>query len=368
MFTKKAADPSGIYIAITLGILSTIFGLFCANYLSKLITRPLNALNNVVTKIANGDLTHVFKFKNGKDEFAYNSRFVEKMQDSLNKALRLTVDECNRIHTTLSDIQKLSDNIVIKTDATEGQALTVASASEQMVSTTQDISRNCESATLSSQHSQKITQDGVGVVKNAVQMIHDQSNNTRENAIKIESFAKKMADISNIVSTIDDIAAQTNLLALNAAIKAARAGEAGRGFVVVADEVRALASRTTVSTQEISKMVDTIQNEVNVAVGSIRNSVTSIDKVAQEASGVEDVLNNINQNVNEVGSQIIQIATAAQQQSTSTAEISHNIQTISQSSKSISEAANNTNDSIHKIKSQLDALSSELAFFKLKNV
>lgn len=150
MFTKKAADPTGIYIAITLGILSTIFGLFCANYLSKLITRPLNALNNVVTKIANGDLTHVFKFKNGKDEFAYNSRFVEKMQDSLNKALRLTVDECNRIHTTLSDIQKLSDNIVIKTDATEGQALTVASASEQMVSTTQDISRNCESATLSS--------------------------------------------------------------------------------------------------------------------------------------------------------------------------------------------------------------------------
>ena len=225
-------------------------------------------------------------------------------------------------------MNKSSQDVVDAAKTAESQTVTVAAAADEMVSTTADIARNCESAAAVSDDSKHITLMGMDVVRTTVDQIRDQSERTNQDALKIQALADQTQKIGFIVGTIDEIAAQTNLLALNAAIEAARAGEAGRGFAVVADEVRALASRTTKSTQEISSMVSQIQNDANVATQSMESSVSNMNTVAEKAGELETSLNSVLDKVNAVNTQITQIATAAEEQTTATSEISTNMQGI----------------------------------------
>ena len=249
----------------------------------------------------------------------------------------------------------------------QNPAITVAAASDEIVSTTADIARNCESAAAGSNMCKEITNEGVSKVNMAVDNIRQQAEHTKDNASKIESLAKQTHEIGSIVSTIDDIAAQTNLLALNAAIEAARAGEAGRGFAVVADEVRALASRTTKSTQEISKMVKNIQDEAKLATESINSSVTNMDQVAEDAQSIIQVLQDITTHVTEVTNQVTQIATATEEQTTATSEISSNAQNVNTASGDVTHNATQQQQSIENTLEDLQGLAKAIAFFKLRD-
>lgn len=362
---NRATDKSGLYLSIILGIINIVIGIFLALIISNYISKHLAGQIQTLDKISHGDLTVELHSIGQKDEFGYAARAIKRMVDSLHNAVSLTVEECNRLQENLKTIQSDSHKIVEQSSQTESQSVTVAAAADEMVSTTADIAKNCESAATSSEDSKRITSEGVDKVHHAVAMIHSQSKITKDNAAKIDNLAKQTTEIGSIVSTIEDIAAQTNLLALNAAIEAARAGDAGRGFAVVADEVRALASRTSKSTQEISKMVGHIQNEAAVATDAISSSVTSMEEVATEASQIEQVLDEITNQVNKVNSQITQIATAAEEQTTATSEISSNMQSITTSSQKIASSANVSNSSINDMQKDIDNLKNELAFFKL---
>ena len=174
------------------------------------------------------------------------------------------------------------------------------------------------------------TQKGFDVVKQTVNGIRQRGEEARANSKNIESLGERSDQIGAIVATIEDIADQTNLLALNAAIEAARAGEQGRGFAVVADEVRALAERTTRATKEISDMIKAIQNETKSAILSMESGVKGSEQGAAAASQLETALQAILEQVNAVSMQVSQIATAAEEQTATTSEITNNIHQITQ--------------------------------------
>ena len=234
-----------------------------------------------------------------------------------------------------------------------------------MVSNTSDIDKNCESAADNANQSNNSTNEGVKKVKMTIEGIQSQVVKSKQDADNVQALVEQAQKIGTIVQTIDDIASQTNLLALNAAIEAARAGEAGKGFAVVADEVRALASRTSSSTQEITKMVSEIQSNANTANESMQSSVQNMDALAIETTTIEGLLHNITEQVMTVNAQISQIATAAEEQTTATSEISHNMQDITAATQSLSENCAHSKEEVKESFILVDDLVDVLAKIKV---
>ena len=364
--SAPAADPKIIYIISALAAFTVLLAIVVALYIANYISAQVASASHLISRMADGD----FNFEvhvHSTDEFGEYLQHLNKMRNSIGHVLALTQNEFSKIQDSLNVLHNSATNIVQSSNNVQNQAITVAAASDEMVSTTADIARNCESAAAGSNMCKEITNDGVDKVNMAVENIRQQAEHTKDNATKIESLAKQTHEIGSIVSTIDDIAAQTNLLALNAAIEAARAGEAGRGFAVVADEVRALASRTTKSTQEISKMVKNIQDESKVATESINASVTNMDQVAEDAQSIKQVLQDITAHVTEVNNQITQIATATEEQTTATSEISSNAQNVNTASGEVTHNATQQQQSIESTLEDLQGLAKAIAFFKLRD-
>ncbi len=272
---------------------------------------------------------------------------------SLVKEIKVTA---NAVEDNVHTINEITTVINDKAQESESRALTVAAASNEMVSTTSDIAKNCETAAQSSTESNNTTSEGVAAVEDTIQGIQEQVENSRKDAEYIQALVNQAENIGAIVNTIDDIASQTNLLALNAAIEAARAGEAGKGFAVVADEVRALASRTSKSTQEITRMVSQIQSDANTANESMTQSLSRMNDLADKTSTVSSLLQSIIDQVGGVTQQITQIATAAEQQTTATSEISTNMQGITDISQSFASEVNRANTEVSKSMEMLEDL------------
>lgn len=365
--TRPASDPTVIYVNAALAVVSTIIAIILAIFISNYIAKAVKNQIAILERMASGDFAfHIPEGHN--DEFGRTHSVLRQMRIALNDIIVRTKNECATLQDEMRHLQNLSNAIVDNSANVETQAVTVSAASDEMVSTTQDIARNCENAASSSNLCKNISDNGLQQVIDAVNSIREQSERTKDNAQKIESLAQQTKEIGSIVSTIDDIAAQTNLLALNAAIEAARAGEAGRGFAVVADEVRALASRTTASTQEISKMVKHIQDEAALATDSITSSVVNMESVAENSSKTEELLKEITHHVIDVNQQITQIATAAEEQTTATSEISMNMQNITHATSDMTQHANHQNEAMDKAYNDLEQLIKALSFFKTRDI
>jgi methyl-accepting chemotaxis protein len=194
-----------------------------------------------------------------------------------------------------------------------------------MAATSTEIANNCIMAADSSQNANQTALNGSAVIDRTVEVMRRIAEKVKESAKTVEGLGCRSDQIGAIVGTIEDIADQTNLLALNAAIEAARAGEHGRGFAVVADEVRALAERTTRATKEISEMIKSIQQETNGAVNTMEEGVREVETGTTEAGKSGEALAEILEQINTVSQQVSQIATAAEQQTATTSEISGNI-------------------------------------------
>ena len=363
MMAKESADPTAVYMSSALAVFSIVFALFCAVTLSNYMSRSLGKQVDCLRALSQGDFSKVLK-TNTKDEFGECGRMLETMRSSINGVLTTVNSACDRLQGEMTNLHQLSQEISTSSADVQTQSVAVAAASDEMVSTTSDIARNCETAAAGANECQDMTAHSVTQVQSTVENIRQQAEQTKDNAAKVETLAQQTNKIGSIVSTIDEIAAQTNLLALNAAIEAARAGEAGRGFAVVADEVRALASRTTDSTKEISDMIKTVQSEAKVATDAIASSVSEMDAIAEAAHNIMTILDDVSSRVTNVTGQITQIATAAEEQTTATSEISNNMQKVSGATTNMSNDAQNQIDAMGQANNELQKLRQALSFFK----
>lgn len=245
------------------------------------------------------------------------------------------------------------------------QTISVATASEEMAATSTDIARNCTMASQSAQEATSRAEIGSQVVQGTLRVMEQIAALVKNTATTVESLGARSDQIGAIVGTIEDIADQTNLLALNAAIEAARAGEQGRGFAVVADEVRALAERTTRATREISDMIKAIQQETGSAVQSMSVGVGEVERGSQEAARSGEALQSILDEVNQLTMEVHQIATAAEEQTATTTEISNSIHQVNEVVNKTAAGTRETISASNRLLLMSDEMSVTLATFKI---
>lgn len=346
----------------------TVVVIVLAVIISLLISHSFVAVLNTAVKysalLARGDLSKSIT-TGRRDEFGKLLQALEKVRTGLRHTIGTIKDAAGSINDNMGSINVSSKGIEESARNTQNRSLTVAAAADQMVSTTGDIAKNCETAAGTAEKSSNITHEGVAKVQETIGAIHAQVSKSKDDAKVVQALVDQGQKVGSIVETIADIANQTNLLALNAAIEAARAGEAGKGFAVVADEVRALASRTATSTQEITRMVTQMQHDAATASGAMNSSVTNMDNLAVATGTIENLLRDISTQVTEVDSQINQIATAAEEQTTATSEISANMQDITAASEKLSAEVNNLNRQVDDSVSNLNNLVGMINKFSL---
>jgi len=334
--TESYASSLNYSLIIITSVL--IISIILVYIISKSITNPLLRGVRALDSLAAGDLTiHVDVY--GSDELAQLMTSMQRMCSNLRQMVSQLINNSSQVSSAASELRAISENIATGAEEVSCQATEVATAGEEMSVTASSIAQNCQMAADSAQHALDTANTGVVVVGNTVSAMKQIQRIVLESSESIERLGARSGQIGSIVSTIENIAAQTNLLALNAAIEAARAGEQGRGFAVVADEVRTLAARTSQSTKEISEMIKSIQHETYEAVDLMKNGVTQVDIGATETERSGAALGKILDQVQSVALQVSQIATAVEEQTVVTSEIAGNMQQITDVVKETSQGA-----------------------------
>jgi methyl-accepting chemotaxis protein len=320
-----------ISTTIVLTLVAIGIALLVGFLLTRSIVGPLGRMCSMIQDIAQGegDLTKRLD-DSSKDELAEVSRWFNIFIEKLHGIISMISNTSTQVAAASSQLNSTSERIATGAEEVAAQSATVATAGEEMSATSGDIAQSCQLAAEGAQRASQSANNGATVVERTVDVMSQIAAKVQESAKTVESLGERSDQIGAIIGTIEDIADQTNLLALNAAIEAARAGEQGRGFAVVADEVRALAERTTRATKEIGEMIKAIQRETKGAVAAMEQGVQQVEAGTVEAAKSGDALRDILGQVNDVATQVNQIATAAEEQTATTSEISNNMHQITQ--------------------------------------
>ncbi|QWV96944.1 methyl-accepting chemotaxis protein [Geomonas nitrogeniifigens] len=333
----RIANTATLVMAV-LVVAGMVIAIVCGVVITGMITKPLQAAVAAASAIGAGDLTARIE-STSRDETGQLMAALQAMAENLRCTIGKVADTSAQVASASNQLHSTSEQIATGAEEVAAQAGTVATAGEQMSATSSDIARNCQMAAEGAKRAAQTAQNGAEVVQGTVTVMGQIAAKVQESSRTVESLGQRSDQIGAIIGTIEDIADQTNLLALNAAIEAARAGEQGRGFAVVADEVRALAERTTRATREIGEMIKAIQSETRGAVVAMEEGVHQVETGTAEAAKSGSALQEILEQINDVAMQIHQVATAAEEQTATTSEISSNIVQITQVVQQTSQGA-----------------------------
>ncbi|MCI8210925.1 chemotaxis protein [Pseudomonas sp. S25] len=328
-------------LQITCTLLALVLGTLAAAVITQQINRPLRDTLNVVERIASGDLTHSTVVTR-RDELGELQQGIQRMGSTLRDLIGGIRDGVTQIASAAEELSAVTEQTSAGVNSQKVETDQVATAMNEMSATVQEVARNAEQASQAASAADSEARAGDKVVGEAIAQIERLASEVVRSADAMTQLEQESDKIGKVMDVIKAVAEQTNLLALNAAIEAARAGEAGRGFAVVADEVRGLAQRTQQSTEEIESLVSGLQNGTRQVSSIMLSSRELTDSSVALTRKAGTSLGSITQTVSSIQAMNQQIAAAAEQQSSVAEEISRSIISVRDISEQTASASEET--------------------------
>ena len=320
-------SQSEIVTSILVGV-GLAVGVVIAVLIARSITGNITRMAGMIQEIAGNNLAVDDVEISSRDEIGQAGTALNKMKNNLREIIQSIAGTAEHVASASEEISSSASEQAQGAETQKDQAAQIATAMQEMSSTVLQVSENSNKAAEASRKAAETARHGGAIVDDTLTKMRTIAESVSSTARKMEELGKSSDQIGRIAGVIDDIADQTNLLALNAAIEAARAGEQGRGFAVVADEVRKLAERTTTATKEIAQMIKNIQDETKVAVTAMEGGTKQVEEGVISTGQAGDALKEIIHMSDQVGEMITHIATAATEQSSASEEINTNMEQI----------------------------------------
>jgi len=351
-----AAQAKSLLLLAT--VLALVFGLVAAWAITRQIILPLNQTLQVAERVASGDLSHNLTSLR-QDELGQLQRAMQSMTVGLRELIGGISEGVTQIASAAEQLSAVTEQTNAGVNSQKVETDQVATAMNEMAATVQEVARNAEEASEAAVAADQQAREGDKVVGEAIAQIERLATEVGNSTVAMADLKRESDKIGSVLDVIKSVAQQTNLLALNAAIEAARAGEAGRGFAVVADEVRSLAQRTQKSTEEIEELIVGLQSGTQQVANIMDNSRGLTDSSVELTRRAGSALENITRTVSTIQAMNSQIATAAEQQSAVAEEINRsvlNVRDISEQTASASEETAASSTELARLGTHLQAL------------